>query len=190
VTVQQALRTAIDAVARSSAPVLVMGETGVGKELVARNIHARSPRYAGPFVAVNVAAIPTELLEGGNDRTHHVDARVVASTHRDLPALIADGKFREDLDYRLNVLTVRAPPLRERREDIPPLARSTCFGWLAVAHRRPRFGPSGWTRCGLSRHGTGPATSASSRAASRRRSFSASTKTSTSRARSPAREHW
>lgn len=175
----QTLRTPIDAVARSSAPVLVIGETGVGKELVARNIHAQSPRHAGPFVAVNVAAIPTELLEGeifghargaftgaiqarrgllteaeggtivldeigdisvpfqakllrviqfgdvrpvGSDRTHHVDARIVASTHRDLPALIADGKFREDLYYRLNVLTVRVPPLRERRDDIPALA--------------------------------------------------------------------
>jgi two-component system response regulator HydG len=175
----RALQTTIDFVARSSAPVLVMGETGVGKELVARAIHARSARREQPFVAVNTSAIPHELLEGelfghvrggftgavqarkgllteadggtllldeigdmsfglqakllrvlqfgdvrpvGSDRVHRVDVRVIASTNRDLQALIKEGRFREDLYFRLNVLPVLVPPLRERREDIPALA--------------------------------------------------------------------
>jgi two-component system response regulator HydG len=173
------LQTAIDFVARSSAPVLVTGETGVGKELVARAIHARSDRANRPFIAVNTSAIPQELLEGeifgharggftgavqarkgllteadggtllldeigdmsfglqakllrvlqfgdvrpvGSDRVHHVDVRVIASTHRDLPALVEQGRFREDLYFRLDVLSVAVPPLRDRREDIPMLA--------------------------------------------------------------------
>ncbi len=175
----RALQTTIDFVARSSAPVLVTGETGVGKELVARAIHARGARNGGPFIAVNTSAIPQELLEGelfghargaftgatqsrkgllteadggtllldeigemsfslqakllrvlqfgdirpvGSDRTHHVDVRVIAATHRDLPSLVKEGKFREDLFYRLNVLPVWVPPLRDRTEDIPALA--------------------------------------------------------------------
>jgi two-component system response regulator HydG len=175
----RALQTTIDFLARSSAPVLVSGETGVGKELVARAIHARSERRDRPFVAVNTSAIPHELLEAelfghvrggftgavqgrkgllteadggtllldeigdmsfglqakllrvlqfgdvrpvGSDRLHHVDVRVLASTHRDLPALVKDGRFREDLYFRLNVLSVLVPPLRDRREDIPALA--------------------------------------------------------------------
>jgi two-component system response regulator HydG len=174
-----ALQTAIDFVARSDAPVLVTGETGVGKELVAHAIHARSARCHSPFVAVNTAAIPQALLEGeifgyargaftgavharkgllteadggtllldeigdmpialqakllrvlqfgdirplGSDRSHHVDVRIVTASHRDLGALIKEGQFREDLYYRLNVLPVRVPPLRDRREDIPALA--------------------------------------------------------------------
>jgi two-component system response regulator HydG len=173
------LQKAIDFVARSSAPVLVTGETGVGKELVARAIHARSARADRPFVAVNTSAIPHELLEGeifgharggftgafqarkgllteadggtllldeigemsfglqakllrvlqfgdvrpvGSDRVHHVDVRVLASTHRDLPALVKEGRFREDLYFRLDVLSVHVPPLRDRPEDIPALA--------------------------------------------------------------------
>jgi two-component system response regulator HydG len=175
----RALGTAIDFVARSSAPVLVTGETGAGKELVARAIHARGARARRPFVAVNTAAIPHELLETeifgharggftgavqarkgllteadggtllldeigdmsfdlqakllrvlqsgdvrpvGSDRVHHVDVRVIASTHRDLSALVEEGRFREDLYFRLNVLSVAVPPLRERSEDIPALA--------------------------------------------------------------------
>jgi two-component system response regulator HydG len=173
------LQTAIDFVARSSAPVLVTGETGVGKELVARAIHARGVRSSHPFVAVNTSAIPPELLEGeifghvrggftgatqsrkgllteadggtllldeigdmpfplqskllrvlqfgdvrpvGSDRVHHVDVRVIASTHRDLPTLVDEGRFRQDLYFRLNVLSVHVPPLRNRPEDIPALA--------------------------------------------------------------------
>jgi two-component system response regulator HydG len=190
----RALQTAIDFVARSSAPVLVTGETGTGKELVARAIHARSARCDRPFVAVNTSAIPQELLEGeifgharggftgaiqarkgllteadggtllldeigdmsfglqakllrvlqfgdvrpvGSDRVHHVDVRVIASTHRDLPTLIKEGRFREDLYFRLDVLTVAVPPLRDRPEDIPALA----MHFLAQACKRAPSSP-------------------------------------------------
>jgi two-component system response regulator HydG len=190
----RALQTAIDFVAKSSAPVLVTGETGVGKELVARAIHGRSSRRAQPFVAVNTSAIPRELLEGeifghargaftgaaqarrgllteadggtllldeigdmsfdlqakllrvlqfgdvrpvGSDRTHHVDVRVIAATHRDLPSLVKEGRFREDLYYRLNVLPVCVPPLRDHREDIPALAEH----FLAEARQRAPSSP-------------------------------------------------
>ena len=159
--------------------VLITGETGTGKELVARAIHAQSPRRDRLFVPLNCAAIPGELLESelfghtrgaftgahaerlgkfevanggtlfldeigdmpvglqakllrvlqegvieriGSNRPITVDVRVLSSTHRDLPARIRDGSFREDLYYRLNVLAIRLPPLRERREDIPGLA--------------------------------------------------------------------
>lgn len=175
----RALQAAIDFVARSSAPVLISGETGVGKELVSRAIHARSARGGRRFVAVNTSAIPQELLEGelfghvrggftgavqarkgllteadggtllldeigdmpiglqakllrvlqfgevrpvGADRSHPVDVRVVACTHRDLRLLVEQGRFREDLYFRLNVLPVFVPPLRQHREDIPDLA--------------------------------------------------------------------
>jgi two-component system response regulator HydG len=184
----QALQKAIDSVARSEAPVLVHGETGVGKELVARTIHARSARGPQPFVAVNCAAIPHELLEGelfghvrgaftgaararkglvteadggtllldeigdmplalqakllrvlqfgevrplGTDGSHRVDVRVIACTHRDLPALVQEGRFREDLYFRLNVLPILVPPLREHREDIPALVEHLLAGALA-----------------------------------------------------------
>jgi two-component system response regulator HydG len=190
----RALQATIDFVARSSAPVLVTGETGAGKELVARAVHARSERADRPFVAINTSAIPQELLEGelfghvrggftgavqarrglfteadggtllldeigdmsfglqakllrvlqfgdirpvGSDRLHRVDVRVIASTHCDLPALIKAGRFREDLYYRLNVLSVLVPPLRARREDIPALAAH----FLAEACRRAPQSP-------------------------------------------------
>jgi transcriptional regulator with GAF, ATPase, and Fis domain len=190
----RALRSTIDCVARSSAPVLVVGETGVGKEIVARAIHARGERHDRPFVAVNMAAIPDALLEGelfghvrggftgavqarqglvteadggtllldeigdmsfalqakllrvlqfgevrpvGSDRLHRVDVRVIASTHRDLPALVKQGRFREDLYFRLDVLPVLVPPLRDRREDIPALAAH----FLAAALRRAPGSP-------------------------------------------------
>ncbi len=165
--------------AQSGSPVLLLGETGTGKELLAHAIHAASPRADGPFVSVNIAAVPDTLLEAeffgtapgaytGADRKGRVgkfkladggtlfldeigdmppglqakllralqegeieplgsnqlvpfDARVIAATSRDLPALVARGQFREDLYYRLNVLPVRVPPLRERRGDIPAL---------------------------------------------------------------------
>ncbi|MFV0679732.1 sigma-54 interaction domain-containing protein [Ottowia sp.] len=165
--------------AQSHSPVLLLGETGTGKELLAQGIHAASPRAGGPFVSVNIAAVPDTLLEAeffgvapgaftgadrkgrigkfkladggtlfldeigdmplgmqakllralqegeiellGSNRLVPFDARIIAATSRDLPALVREGRFREDLYYRLNVLPVRVPPLRERRSDIPAL---------------------------------------------------------------------
>jgi two-component system nitrogen regulation response regulator GlnG len=160
--------------------VMITGESGTGKELVARALHDYGARRAGPFVAINMAAIPRELIEselfghergaftGAHSRTQgrfeqanggtlfldeigdmppeaqtrllrvlqegeftsvggrtpvRVNVRIVAATHRDLRALIRQGLFREDLFYRLNVVPIRLPPLRERVEDIPALAR-------------------------------------------------------------------
>jgi DNA-binding NtrC family response regulator len=172
------LLTRLATVAESDAPVLITGETGTGKELVARRIHARSARRAGPFVAVNCAAFPETLLEaelfgyergaftgasrrregrfmaahggtllldevaeipmsaqakllrvlqdmvieplGTNDRVA-VDVRIVSATHRDLRRRIGEGAFREDLFYRLNVVGLVVPPLRERPGDLPLL---------------------------------------------------------------------
>ncbi len=165
--------------AANSMPVLVLGETGTGKEMVARALHRHSARAGRPFVAVNCSAIPKELLESelfghvrgaftgatgerpgcfraadggvllldeigdmsldvqakilralqegevtplGSHRTVKVDVRVVAATHRDLAAAVREGRFREDLLYRLDVLSIRMPPLRERLADIIPLA--------------------------------------------------------------------
>ena len=189
-----ALREAVERVAASSAPVLLLGETGAGKELVARAIHAKSARHARRFVAVNTSAIPSELLEGeifghargaftgasqarkgllseadggtllldeigdmplllqakllrvlqfgevrpvGSDQSHHVDVRFIAATHRDLAALIREGRFREDLFFRLNVLPVVVPPLRDRREDVPSLVAH----FLAEAKQRAPGSP-------------------------------------------------
>ena len=165
--------------AASDAPVVVLGETGAGKEVLARVLHTNSARGGKSFVAINVAAIPAELLESelfghgkgaftgaggvrrglfeeadggtlfldeiaemplsmqvkllrvlqdgevrrvGENRPFSVDVRIVCATHRDLSALVGDGTFREDLYYRLKVLTLRVPPLRERTEDIMELA--------------------------------------------------------------------
>lgn len=165
--------------AQSSSPVLLLGETGTGKELLAHAIHAASPRAKGPLVSVNIAAVPETLLEAeffgvapgaytgaerkgrdgkfrladggtlfldeigdmplalqakllralqegeieplGSNRLVPFDARVIAATSRDLPKLVQAGQFREDLFYRLNVLPLRVPPLRERASDIPAL---------------------------------------------------------------------
>jgi two-component system, NtrC family, response regulator AtoC len=176
----QALQAAIRQVAPEKATVLIAGETGTGKELVAHAIHRLSPRCDALFVAVNCAAIPGEMLESelfghergaftgavkqragkfevadggtlfldeitempvalqakllralqegtierlGGHRTLEVDIRVVAATNRDPQQAVRDGRLREDLYYRLNVFRIDLPPLRERRSDIPALAR-------------------------------------------------------------------
>lgn len=174
-----ALRQQIDRVAKSDAKVLITGESGVGKEVVARSIHALSGRATRMFAAMNCAGLPETLLEselfghvkgsftgahrdkpgkletadrgtvfldevgemtprmqglllrfletgeiqkvGADGQGRHLNVRVIAATNRDLRELIREGAFREDLFYRLNVIAITVPPLRERREDIPLL---------------------------------------------------------------------
>jgi DNA-binding NtrC family response regulator len=101
------IREQIRLCASTPGRVLITGETGTGKEVVARSIHAQSERRSGPWVAVNCAAVPSELIE--------------SATNRDLRADIASGRFREDLFHRLNVVPIHIPPLRDRREDVPIL---------------------------------------------------------------------
>jgi two-component system, NtrC family, response regulator PilR len=174
------LRETVLKLARSQAPVCILGESGSGKERVAREIHRLGPRAERPFVPVNCGAVPTELMESeffghvkgaftgaasnkeglfqaaqggtlfldevaelplhmqvkllrsiqeravrpvGSNREIPVDVRILSATHRDLAALVAKGQFRQDLYYRLNVIELRVPPLRERLEDLPMLAR-------------------------------------------------------------------
>jgi transcriptional regulator with GAF, ATPase, and Fis domain len=169
----------IDLVAPTDASVLILGETGTGKELVAHEIHRRSPRKDGPMVRVNCASIPRELFESeffghvrgaftgaireregrfaaaeggtlfldeigdlpldmqakllrvlqekryervGDNKTHYANVRIIGATHRDLKKAAMDGRFREDLYYRLNVFPIYVPPLRERKEDLRLLA--------------------------------------------------------------------
>jgi len=182
----------IGLLADSDATVLILGETGTGKEVIARAIHHHGRRSKAPFVAVNCAALPGELLESllfghargaftgavtdrpGSFREAHggtlfldeigdmelvmqakllralqervvtpiggravpVDVRVIAATHRDLPDLIRDGRFREDLFYRLGVVPLALPALRERLADIVPLAEH--FLAVAAAHGAPK----------------------------------------------------
>lgn len=173
------IQTLIEQIAWFEPPVLIQGETGSGKEVIARELHAQSPRANKPFFKLNCAALPSELVESelfgyergaftgafqkkagmfetadggtilldeigdmdirlqakllqvlqdhefqrvGGKETIKVDVRVIAATHRDLEAAIAERNFREDLYYRLNVINIYLPPLRERNEDIVPLA--------------------------------------------------------------------
>ena len=170
---------AIGRLSRSNITVLITGESGTGKELVAQALHRHSPRADQPFIAINTAAIPRELLESelfghergaftgaqasrqgrfeqarggtlfldeigdmpadlqtrllrvlsdgeyyrvGGHTPQRADVRIVAATHQDLESLVSEGRFREDLLHRLNVIRIRIPPLRERPEDIPQLA--------------------------------------------------------------------
>lgn len=176
--------------ARGSATVLIIGESGTGKELVARGIHAAGPRRRQPFIAINCAAIPEELLESelfgyadgaftgarrggkpgkaelanhgtlfldeigdlslrlqakllrmlqegevgrvGGTETMRLDVRIVAATHTNLEAMMRRGQFREDLFYRLSVIPIEVPPLRQRKDDLPLLIDHFCRRYAAV----------------------------------------------------------
>ena len=187
------LRQTIGKVARSQAPVYICGESGVGKELVARTIHSEGGRANGPFVPVNCGAIPAELMESeffghkkgsftgahadkpglfqaadggtlfldeiaelplpmqvkllraiqeksirpvGSNAEVTVDIRLLSATHKDLSQLVADGRFRQDLYYRINVIELRVPPLRERIDDLEGLS-TRVLQRLATAQGRP-----------------------------------------------------
>jgi two-component system, NtrC family, nitrogen regulation response regulator NtrX len=176
--VMRKLMAQVERVAASETRVCILGETGTGKELVARALHEHSPRAKGPFVTLNCAAVPAELIESelfghekgsftgaagrhlgkfeqaehgtifldeigdmplpmqakllrvleegeiervGGDKPIAVDVRVVVATHRNLEALVREGKFRQDLFHRVFVFPLALPPLRERRDDIPAL---------------------------------------------------------------------
>lgn len=185
--------TQVRQVADTDATVLIQGESGTGKELIARAIHDLSDRSTGPFVAVNLGALPEALLESemfghekgsftgasrqkpgcfevarsgtlfldeiteipaksqvdllrvletgqfarvGGEETLESDARIVSATNRDVQQLVEDGTFREDLFYRLNIVPIEVPPLRQRRDDIPLLANHFLSHFCA-RHRRP-----------------------------------------------------
>ena len=177
----RAVRQSLEQVADTDATVLILGESGVGKEVVAKALHAASPRRSRPFIKVNCAALPSELLESelfghekgaftgayrrkmgkfelahggticldeigdmpialqakllqilqdhevtrvGGSSVIHVDVRVIAATNRNLESAVRSGQFREDLYYRLKVVTLQVPPLRERKEEIAVLAQA------------------------------------------------------------------
>lgn len=187
------LDTLLECISGSDVPVLMQGETGVGKEMLARQIHARSSRSHKPFLKLNCAALPAELVESelfgyergaftgafknnpgkfemadggtilldeigdmdvriqakllqvlqdkefirlGSKESTRVDVRVIAATHCDLEKAITEGRFREDLYYRLNVVNIVIPPLRERRDEIIPLA-----GYFLTKHGLPGIEP-------------------------------------------------
>jgi DNA-binding NtrC family response regulator len=195
----------VDRAADTDVPVLIRGESGVGKEVIARTVHDRSPRRGKPFIKVNCAAIPTELLESelfghergaftgatsekpgkfelahggtifldeigemhpslqakllqilqdeeyyrvGGKRPLKVDARVVVATNRNLEDEISRGNFREDLYYRLNVVTVHVPALRDRREDIPLLTEHFRKKYGSKYKQPAEFGPEIYRRFG------------------------------------------
>jgi two-component system response regulator PilR (NtrC family) len=198
----QNLRRLIAKAARTRAPVLIVGETGTGKELIARMLHEQGSRSAGPFTAVNCNAIPPTLLESelfghkkgaftGADRdragllveasggtfffdeihdlelplqgkllrllqeeevrpiggraTVKLDVRFIAATNQELPELVANRKFRQDLFYRLNVVPIRVPPLRERTEDVALLARHFIEIYSRREGREPlKVSPAVW----------------------------------------------
>ena len=194
------LRKQIGKLARSQAPLYISGESGSGKELVARRIHALGPRTEQPFVPVNCGAIPSELMESeffghrkgsftgavadkpglfqaanrgtlfldevadlpmamqvkllraiqekavrplGTQQEEAVDVRLLCATHKDLAIEVAEGRFRQDLFYRINVIELKVPPLRERREDFPLLTRS------AMDYRRHRSPTAVWRCCAI-----------------------------------------
>ncbi len=182
----------LPAIAESQSTVLILGETGTGKEVIAKTIHSLSPRKKGPFVAVNCGALPDSLLEselfgykkgaftgahrdkpgkfslaqGGTlfldeigeispalqvrllrvlqDKTFEplgatkpewADVRIIAATHRDLKKMVEEGNFRQDLYYRLNVISLMLPPLRERKEDIPLLVDTFIEHFRKIEHK-------------------------------------------------------
>jgi two-component system, NtrC family, response regulator HydG len=206
----QQLYELIERLAGVPSPALIVGETGTGKELVARAIHHQGPRTRSAFVAVNCAAVPEALLESelfghargaftgatqprkglfleadggtllldeigdmpltlqakllrvlesgeiravGSDSVRRCDVRILAATHRVLEDLVADNRFREDLYYRLKVITVRLPPLRERAEDIPLLAEHFVARFRARVPTSPVLGLAAESLRLLEEHG-------------------------------------
>jgi transcriptional regulator with PAS, ATPase and Fis domain len=194
----------LPAVSDSTSSILIQGETGTGKEVLARTIHALSPRKEGPFVAVNCGAIPESLLESelfgykkgaftgadrdkpgrfalaeggtlfldeigdissalqvkllrvlqereyeplGGTKPVRADVRLVSATNADLSRLISDGKFRKDLFYRINVINLPLPPLKERKEDIPDLASGFLVSFAAKMNKKiDGFAPEVFSR--------------------------------------------